>query len=130
MSKTLTAASTWTFIDDDGITQKITTTRSVTYTAVVEGGIPLVDGAVSMTVPIPFGKIEKATGIEINNESGQDVVLLLNGTPLSGHVANKGRMQYLVGSPTADFIANASVTLLSTQAGAGSIGFKVFGNPA
>ncbi len=111
-----------------------TLTKTVPYTAMSDGILDVPDTTASATVyNLPFGSIgAAATCCIIENRTGQDLVVKINGPTDSGlHSLASGGL-FVFGaddSASRNPVTSASVTTTLTQSGAGEVGFRLFGDP-
>lgn len=134
-----TAIFKWSlqYTDGDGKTQRVpdqgTNNVSVPYQAISEGTIDVPDAEVSATAhAIPFGSINvAATLVVLENKTGQELILKVNGSAALQHLG-AGQSLAVFADPTApgtNPITALSLTTTATQSGAGSIVYRVFGDP-
>lgn len=130
-NKTLTKKSIYTYTDADGASQNKTTTVSVPYTSMVEGELDVPDQTAGSTAfTIPVGTIAKITGLYIKNNTTQELSLKINGSAALNNVPAGGTVEQA--SPddaAASALASASLTTTATVDGAGTIAYKVYGDP-
>jgi len=93
--------------------------------------IDVPDATAANTVyAIPFGTVAGATLLVIENQTGQDVAIALNGGTYDTHLPTGGKLiMASAGLPAAAKVASANVKILATQVGAGTIVGRVFGDP-
>jgi hypothetical protein len=131
-NKTCSAKMVLTYIDDDGNTKTSTTSLTANYQAFGEGTMDVPDTTTSATAfDIPFGSIaDGATALEVVNKTGQDMTLKLNGSlALCDLPDGSGILLTAADVPAGTPLTAASLTTTATQAGAGTIAYKVFGDP-
>ncbi len=122
------------YTNEEGGTSAITPIAVVCkYKGQNHGAVDVPDQATG-TIDIPFGSVDEgATCVIIENKTGQDVEIKWNGqNPESHHHNLATGGVFVMGSPlapNANPILSVSATLAGTQAGDGSIGYHVFGDP-
>ncbi len=102
---------------------------SCAYKAQNHGAIDVGTGDTG-ELSIPFGAVDVgATCVVIENKTGQDVEVKVNGTASDFNLPTGGSMVF--GGPlaaAAEPILSMSVTLAGTQSGDGTVAYHVFGD--
>lgn len=134
-NKTATLKLNLTYVASGGDTVVApAVTKTVPYTSLSEGFLDVPSSTASATsYSLPFGSIGVAAtcGI-VENRTGQDLVLTLNGPSASGlHSLASGGM-FAFGMETSSYrnpVTSMTATTTVTQVGAGEIGYRLFGDP-
>lgn len=103
------------------------------YQAQNVGAIDVPDStASSTTYSIPFGSIGTAASLVVlQNNTGQELAIKINGAAAASHHMAQGGMLVIAenSAPGSTPVLSVSVTTTAMQAGAGSVGYYVFGDP-
>lgn len=107
---------------------------TVPYQGQSHGTIDVPDTtAGSTTYDIPFGSIASATGVIVENKTGQDLWLKWNSANIDSHkqyLPDGAAVSLAFPAVPGSFPTTAvSVTTTGTQAGAGLVAYHVFGDP-
>lgn len=130
-NKKVTVKANISYTDADGQTATLPQlTFEPEYQAQMHGALDIPDTTVAGDFTIPFGTIAKATCAIIENKTGQNVNVKVNTTALVYNSLADGKSVCLALPATPGTAISAiTVTTTTTQDGAGSVAFHLFGDP-
>jgi hypothetical protein len=128
-AKSGTAAITFTYTKPGGGTASINKTITLAYDELESGTVDIPLGATAaFTASLAFGAVTKATGLLVENNSGQDLQFRLNGVTGDHHVADGGAMLLAMASaPGATPVSSFTITGTTAQAADGEVSYIVLG---
>jgi hypothetical protein len=105
-----------------------TSTVNVPYQAQTVGSIDVEDGSSADDYEVPFGAIEKLNLAWIENLTGQECTVTINGDlehklPTGAHF-----LPLVSASAPSTGITSLTISTLTTQAGDGTIAYRLFGD--
>lgn len=125
---TLKTTLTYTGPSDEAVS--VPKSLSIPYQSQNAGAIDVADGTASATsYAIPFGSVAKPTLIIVENNSGQELQAVIDTQALHG-IPDGGTMTLIASTtePT-DQVSTLSMKTTALQDGAGTIAYRVFGDP-
>jgi hypothetical protein len=132
LTATLKLSLTYTGPGDESVSVP-TEVVQCPYQSQIAGTIDVPDATASSTsLSIPFGTISKPTLVMIENRTGQELDVKINGAAAASHTLPDGaHMVPLAADDKATGTSITSLALITTalQSGAGLIAYRIFGDP-
>lgn len=129
-NRLMTLKITRTYPNQDGVPVTSSSTKVVEYAGQTEGVIDLPAGTPGGLFAIPFGGVQSATYLELENGSDVDCTLKLNGSAALYSVAPGGIVILTEQDiPAGTELTGASLTTEASTVVAGELKYRVLGDP-